>query len=1079
MPAGAGEPAGNARLLRFPTISQDYIVFVYAGDLYRVPVDGGTAVRLTSHAGYESFPKFSPDGQSIAFTGQYDGNTEVFLIPVTGGSPERLTYTAKVGRDNVGERMGPNNIVMTWTKDGKNIIYRGKWETFSGLKANLYSVSAGGGPSVKLPLSEGGFCSFSPDGKLFAFNRMFREFRTWKYYRGGQADDIWITNLKSNRLDNITENPAQDIFPMWIGDEIYFASDRDRTMNLFVYDTRTKKTQKVTHFTEYDVKFPSCSDSKIVFENGGFLYVLDVRSKACRQVPVNLHDEGSYARTALVDASKRMTAYDLSPQGDHALITARGEVFTVPAGDGLTLNLTRSSGANDRQAAWSPDGKHIAYISDRSGESEIYISDPQGNHLQQLTFNDDTYILSLRWSKDSKFVYYTDRKGRLQRVSPQTGDIEQIAQSDRGMMRDFNLAPDGRWIAYSQPGDNEMSIIWVQDLVSGEKIQITDAWYDSYQPLFSEDGKYLFFTSFRSFRPQYASNEWNAVYGISSQVFAVILQADGLSPMALTDGVETASATKAPTDRGAKEETDRAKKTNKKTGEEAKKPAVEPVRIDKEGIMQRIVCLPDLGKNVRLVSAPKGKLYYRGSEMSCYDLKDRKITNMGRARVLALSDNGKKALVREGGKLGVSAFSGRLAIEKEVSTDAMKVPVNYSQEWKQIFDESWRIFRDFFYVENMHGVDWQAMHDKYAVLLPYVKHRHDLTYIIGEMIGELNIGHAYITSGDSPQFEQVATGLLGARFEKDAPSGFFKVTRILEGANWEPSLRSPLTEPGAEVKVGEYIVAVDNESCAPVPDIYRCLVGKADRVVALWVNDKPVAEGARRVLVKPVSDESELCYYNWVRENIRKVDEASGGQVGYIHIPDMSVPGLNAFTKLFYTQLNKKALIIDDRMNGGGNVSPMILERLSRQVYRMSMYRNNAHKSTVPDAAHYGPKVCLIDKYSSSDGDLFPYGFRKLGLGKLVGTRSWGGIVGISSSQPFIDGQDLRTPFFTSYGVDTGDWIIEGHGVDPDIVVDNNPYDEFNGIDAQLNKAVELMLEALKDFKPLPEIPSKAPDKSK
>lgn len=1066
LPAAAQTPSSDAhlaRLLRFPTVSADRIAFSYAGDLYVVPIQGGAAQRLTSHVGFEVFPKFSPNGQELAFTGQYDGNTEVYSIPVTGGEPKRLTWSATVSRDNLGDRMGPNNIVMAWTPDGKDIIYRSKWESFGGLKAKLHRVSAQGGPAQELPLAEGSFCSFNAKGSLFAFNRMFREFRTWKYYRGGQADDIWITDLKSNRLDNITHNPAQDIFPMWIGEEIFFASDRDRTMNIFVYNTRTKETAKVTHFTEFDVKFPSANQGKIVFENGGYIYLLDAKTKEYKQVPITLQSDGLYARSQWMDFSRYPYAnYDLNPDGSHALISAGGDVFNVTVGEGLVYNLTQSSDAHDRSACWSPDGKTIAWLSDKSGEYEVWVSDVHGKHAKQITRGTDNYIHGLQWSRDGKSLFMSTHKGDLIQVFP-SGETRLLVHDVMGSPRGFDLSPDGKWLAYGETVENNMDVINVKNLENGQVIRMTEKWFDSYSPLFSEDGRYLFFTSRRSVRTGYASMEMNVTQNFNYGLYAILLQADTPSPVGLKDGDAPAAPMAKP-----------EPKKEAKDGKEAEKD--KGLRIDQEGLIARTVALP-VTESARAFYAPAGKVYYTaGGEVKILDLNSLKSNSVGKFQLLATSANHKKALIRDRDRIGVSDLGGMMSMGKEVKLDQVRGLVDFAQRWEQIYYESWRIFRDCFYVEDMHGVDWQAMRDKYAPLLPYVKHRHDLTYVIGELIGELNVGHAYVTSGSAPAAGRFPTGLLGARFSRDAKTGYFKVEKILPGETWNPELCSPLSQPGQEVKVGEYILAINNLSCADLTDIYQGLVGTVGKMVALTVNGKPSLEGARQVLVKPIGSEARLCYYEYVKTNMEKVEKATNGQVGYIHIPDMSLDGYDMFAKLFYSQLDKKALIIDDRGNGGGNVSPIILERLSREVYRMNMYRNNERKSTVPNQTHYGPKVCLIDKYSSSDGDLFPYSFRRLGLGKLIGTRTWGGIVGISGSLPFVDGQDLRTPFFTSYSSETGDWIVEGHGVDPDIVVDNNPYDEYQGRDAQLTKAIEVALEELKSWKELPPIPAKGPE---
>ena len=1069
----AGAAQNEARLLRFPAVGGDKIVFTYAGNLYSVGIDGGTAVKLTSDVGYECFPKISPDGRTIAFTGQYDGNTEVYTMPVTGGEPRRITYSALVDRDKVGERMGPNNIVMGWTPDGSQIVYRSKQYCFSGLRGNLCKVSAEGGTPEIIPTSEGGFCSYSPDGSKLAMNRMFREFRTWKYYRGGQADDIWINTDGTTKLEKITDNDAQDIFPMWIGDEIYYLSDRDRTMNLFVYDTKSRQTRKVTDFTEYDCKFPSCSQDWIVFENGGYIYKYDVRKGGkAEKVSISLADDDIYSRTEYRKVGGSLSSVSLSPDGKRILAVARGDIFSLPAEKGPVYNISRSPQSHERDADWSPDGSRIAWVSDISGEYQIYTA-PADNMTEAkcMTSFKDGYPDLLDWSSDGDKLYFGTEKRDIYELDVNTGKLDRILVSDLSGFRSFTLSPDGSWAAYTTALPNRVSAVYLYDIKARKSHQVTDRWYDAAAPMFSKDGKYLFFTSSRDFRAQYSSVEWNAGYGVYDYVFILPLSAGTPNPLTL-------SSDESSTDKPVAES---PAKAGKKNGKTAKETVASGMKVDLEGIGQRITALPLPAGRYRLHLSKEDKLYYTslsgGSRgMKILDLNTLKTSDGPAETPVVITPDAKKALVRDGGSFKVVDFGSPAGKAAAVPTDEMDMMIDHKAEWKQIFDESWRITRDNFYVENMHGTDWNHIHDKYGQMLPYVNHRDDLTYLIGEMIGELNVGHAYITSGESPEIPRIKTGLLGAQYSRDTATGAFRIEKIFRGADWDASLRCPLREPGVNAKVGEYIVEVNGIPASELTDIGQALIGKVGMTVSVKIASSASGADSRTVYLKPVGDESQLAYYEWVQNNIEKVDRLSGGEIGYIHIPDMSVEGLDMFTKLFYTQLDKKALIIDDRMNGGGNVSPMILERLQREVYRMSMYRNGSNLP-VPNEAFYGPKVCLIDKYSSSDGDLFPYGFRKLGLGKLIGKRSWGGIVGISGSRQFVDGQDMRTPFFTSYSTD-GEWIIEGHGVDPDIEVDINPFEDYLGKDAQLEKAVEVLKEEMKNYKPLPPTPA-APVKNR
>lgn len=1035
--------AEEGRLLRFPTTNGTDVVFSYAGDLYKAPLGGGRAVRLTSHIGYEMFARFSPDGRTLAFTGQYDGNTEVYSMPATGGEPVRLTYTGTNSRDDLGDRMGPNNIVMGWTPDGKSIIYRNRIsDSFDG---KLWSVPAEGGMSECLPLPEGGFCSYSPDGKKLAYNRVFREFRTWKYYRGGQADEIWIYDGKSVKA--VTDNEAQDIMPMWIGDEIFFISDRDHWMNIFVYNTKTGATEKVTDFKEYDVKFPSSNGKWIVFENGGYLYSLNPADRSCRKIDIELDAEGLYARPEQMHVDDKLTNISISEKGDRLAVTARGEVFNVPVKAGVTRNITRTPGANDRGAEFSPDGKYIAYISDITGETEIYLQESDKTAPVQLTKGADTYIRSIIWAPDGKSLLYTDRKNRLVQVSVPDGAKKVLMTNPEAEFRGVSFSADGKWLTYTKPASNEMGVVYVYNLASGKEIPITEKWYDSGSPMFSQDGRYLFFTSARDLNPTYSSVEWNYAYSNMNAMYVAILSKDTPSPFLPKDGEAPAEAKEQKKDEG---------------------PAA--VAIDADGIFERILRVPGISGMARPIYSDGKTLLYggRGGTQSL-DLATGESKQVADGSLMIV---GKKALVSNRGKYYVTDIPrGRVNLEGDgVKLSDMVAEIDYAKEWAQIFDEAWRAFRDGFYLENMHGIDWKAMKDKYSVLVPYAKTRLDLNYIIGEMISELTSGHAYVTPGDYPKPERIQMGLLGAKIEKDRNG--FRITHIYKGAPYSESLRSPLTEPGLGVKEGDYITAIDGRDLKDVPNIYSLLVGKAGVLTELTVASKANGSDARKVVVKPIADEYPLVHYEWVLKNIEYVDKASGGKIGYIYIPDMSAEGLNEFVRYYYPQLDKEALIIDDRANGGGNVSPMIIERLLREPYRMTMYRNSTRTGTIPEGTFHGPKVCLINKFSASDGDLFPWSFKAVGLGELIGTRTWGGIVGISGSLPYMDGTDIRVPFFTNYDVKTGEWIIENHGVDPDIYVENDPIKEQAGIDEQLDKAIEVLMGKLKDRKPLPPVPA-------
>ena len=1058
----------TARLMRFPAIHGDQVVFSYAGDLYTVDATGGMARRITSHKGYEMFPRFSPDGSKIAFTAQYDGNTEVYVMPSEGGKPERLTYTATLDRDDVADRMGPNNIVMTWTNDGQHIIFRSRNKSFNAFQGDLYKVSVDGGTPEQLPLPKGGFCSYSPDGKKLAYNRVFREFRTWKHYRGGMADDVWIHDFETHETKAITSHDGQDIIPMWKDQSIYFVSDRDWRMNLYRYDLNTEEISRLTNFEKFDVKFPSMGKEHLVFENGGYLYKMDLQNHETTRIPVTIANDQLAGRHKLIDASEHIRGAALSPHGKRVAFGARGDIFNVPAKNGITYNLTRSSGHHDRDPVWSPNGQHIAYISDKSGEFEIYIEkQPEDEQPQQLTHDSKNYKYQLNWSPDSKKILWNNSQFELKYVNIQTGGMTLVDSSRFGGIQNFNWSPDSQWITYSKESDNDMSVVWVYNTDTGEQFPVTDSWYSSSNASFSSDGKYIVVGSQRTFDPIYSWVEWNYAYTDMEKIYLITLEKSTPSPFAPeNDQVDTGDQPQ-----------DETPKTNQQTVN---------VQIDRDGIRQRIIPLPIEASNYGNIHAIGTKIYYNqydsnngGSKIKMFDLEKKEETTLGENMQFSISPANDKMLVKQNNRYAVMDLpASSIEMKETVDLSNMKVQVDRKEEWRQIFNESWRQFRDFFYVENMHGVDWDQMKQRYSELLPYVNHRNDLTYVIGLMIAETNVGHAYIQSGDRPEPERIKTGLLGARVDKHA-SGYFQIQTILEGANWSKELHAPLNAVGVDVDEGDFILEINGQSVQKTQDLYSMLVGKADEQVEIRVNDRPTFDGSHTELITTRGDESELYYYQWVQQNIETVNEKTNGQVGYIHIPDMITHGLNEFVEHFYPQLDKKALIIDDRGNGGGNVSPMIIERLRRKITRSNMRRNAEEPSQTPSKMMRGPMVLLIDRYSASDGDLFAHSFKKHELGTVIGTRTWGGVVGITGSLPFMDGGSLRIPQFASYSGEKSEWIIEGRGVEPDITVENDPWKEYQGIDEQLNKAIEVILEKIEqEYEPLPDIPED-PDKTK
>lgn len=1059
--------ADEGRLLRFPTTNGNQIVFTYSGDLYTVSINGGTARKLTTHKGLEIFPRFSPDGSMIAFTGQYDGNSEVYVIPNSGGEPKRLTYTATLNRDDVSDRMGPNNLVIGWTNDNKNILFRSRKAEFNSFKGKLYLANLNSEIEAELPLPRGGFASYSSDDSKLAYNRVFREFRTWKKYRGGMADDIWVYDFKTKETINITNNEAQDIIPMWFNDKIYFLSDRDenKRMNLFSYDLNTKETVQHTNFTDFDIKFPSINSNLIVFENAGYIYVFDASSNSYNKVTITINEDFTNNRSELISVKNDISNYEISPDGNRALFGARGDVFTVPSEKGITRNLTNSSGVHERNSKWSPDGKYIAYISDKTGEDEIYITAQDGSENEiQLTNSKGAYKYGITWSPDSKKILWTDRELNIKYVDVESKDEVLVFKSDRGRTLTADWSPDSKWITFSKPEENSMSKIYLYSLENKKVTPISDGWNSSSSPVFSSDGHFVVFISARNFSPTYSWTEWNHAYTDMDGIYLIALNKEVKNPFEPTN-----DEVKIKEDENGKS-TDEKKEINDEN---------KSVKVDFDGILDRIIKLPVKSSNYFSLKALENNIYYlrRGSDDSktkfmVYDLKKQKETELGEINGYEISADEKKILVSTNGNYYITDLpKGKLDLSSSLNLNDLKMNLTRTEEWAQIFDQAWRQMRDFFYVENMHGVDWKEMKKRYEPLLKYVNHRIDLTYVIGEMIGELNIGHAYVGGGDYPQIDKIKLGLLGADIVRDKDSKYYQIKNILEGANWDDELRSPLTEFGVNVNEGDYIISVNGISTKELNNFYEALIDKANKQVVLEVNSSPSEKGARKVTVITISDESSLYYYNWVQGNIKKVNEASNGKVGYIHVPNMGVEGLNEFVKHFYPQLNKEGLIIDVRGNGGGNVSPMLIERLRRELAMVSVFRNNPPR-TNPSEMHLGPKVTLLDEFSASDGDLFPYRFKKHKLGKLIGKRSWGGVIGIAGSTPFVDGGYLNTPEFGPYDTEGKNWIIEGIGVEPDIYVDNDPAEEYEGKDAQLEKAIEVILQEIKEYNyKLPEPP--------
>ena len=1064
--------AGEARLLRFPHLSAERVVFVYAGDLWTAPLRGGQASRLTAHPGEELFPRFSPDGKWIAFTGDYDGNREVYVMPATGGEPRRLTYSPDIS-PGIPDRFGPDNAVIGWSPDGR-ILYRSRRDQWNVFMGRIWAVSPQGGPPRPLPLPYSGFLSLAPDGRRAAYTPTFRAFRTWKRYRGGLAQDIYLYDFRTRSNRRLTSYAGVDDFPMWSGDKIYFVSERGGRANLWVYDLESKRERRLTSFSDYDVKFPALGPGAIVFELGGWLYRYDLKSERAEKIPVSVPSDRVLRRPHFIDASPWLSEFWLAPDARRLLIVARGELFSVPAQEGRTINLSNSSASRERSAQWSPDGKWIAYLSDASGEYEVYLRPADGSGpARRLTGNGGCMRFQLQWSPDSKKLAFADKNLKLWWLDIDSKKLTLVDRARYWEIRQYSWSPDSRWLAYARPGENLFYSIFLFDSSSGKRSRLTGPDTDDRDPVFDPAGKYLYFVSCRDLDPLMPRFESNYAYVRCQRPYALSLAADTPSPFAPRD------------DRVGEKESEREQE--KKKSAEKKKPVV--VKVDLAGIVDRAVAFPVPPGNYSDLRALENKLLWLESPdpalrdkpatkgaLKLYDLKERKLQQVhAPVQSYETCADGSKLVYRSEGKFYLVEPKPDQKPGpdiKPVKLDDLRLLLDPAAEWRQIFAEAWRLERDYYYAANMHGVDWVALRRRYAALLPHVAHRSDLVYLIGEMIGELGSGHSYVGGGERPRPPSVSVGLLGAELEADAASGRWRIRHIFAGLPGWKKYRSPLRQPGLNVKAGDYLLAIDGHELRLPQQPGQLLLDRAGKQVRLRINRIPSASGSREITVVPVAHDSKLRYLDWVERNRRYVEKKTGGRVGYIHLPDMSGWGVREFARTFYPQVRKQGLIIDVRWNGGGFVSEMLLERLRRQVAGMSAPRN-AEPFTYPDAAHLGPKVCLLNQWSASDGDLFPHFFRRYGLGPLIGKRSWGGVVGIRGTPNLVDGGYVTMPEFAYYDMDSK-WMIENHGVDPDIEVDNPPGQVLRGKDPQLDRAIGVILQQI-DKHP-PRLPPRPPD---
>ena len=1067
----------QTKLLRFPDIHADTVVFSYAGDLWRASTTGGGATRLTAHPGLELFPRFSPDGEWIAFTGQYDGDEQVYVIPASGGVPKQLTYYP--ARGPLAPRWGYDNQVYDWSPDGGSILFRSLRYSTDLSDSRLYLASVDGGLPVPLPMPESGAGDLSPDGTRVVYSPLFRDFRTWKRYEGGWAQELYIFDRETHVVERVTSHRRADRDPMWIGNAIYFTSDRSGTLNLYSYDLGSRETTQLTNSDTWDVRWPGDDGAnQIVYELNGELEIYAIDQATARPIAITVPDDGVAMRPSRVSVADLIEDAELSPKGERALFVARGDVFTVPIENGPTRNLTRSPSAHDKWARWSPDGRTIAFVSDATGEDEIYLVAQDGSEKPEpLTTGGQAMRYAPEWSPMGTHLAFSDKDGKLYVVDVETQDVIDVADEVRGSLRDYTWSPKGGYLAFSMTDPTDFNSIYIWSLADRELHRITGEYFHEWNPVWDPDGNYLYYLSDRQFAPQLGSFEWNYLVDRETGIYALALRGDVPHPLPPeSDEVEVEDESEA--------ERDDAADDADATDDDGTGDADAAIDIEFDGLAQRVVRLPvDFDNYVGLSAADDGvfvtrsgaQYYGRGGDvrpaLQRFTFADRETKTIADGiSGYAVSRDGETVLVREGRSWNVYPADDGDA--KTVSTSGLMVDRVPAEEWTQVFDEVWRRFRDFFYVDNMHGYDWESLRQQYRPMLEHVAHRSDLNYVLGEMVAELNVSHAYIAGGDWETPERPEVALPGAVFELDRQAGRYRISEIFTGHNEEPRYRSPLTEIGVDARVGDYVIAIDGDELLGTDNPYRLLRHRADRPVRLTLSGAPSFDGAREVTFNPVTEERSLRYLVEIAANRQKVSELTDGRVGYLHVPDMGAAGIQEFIKWFYGQIRKEGLVVDIRGNGGGNVSQMLIERLSRRVLGTRFARTYDTPDTYPATTFHGHLVCILDEDSASDGDIFPYRFREAGLGPLIGKRSWGGVIGITNHGPLIDGGTVNVPQFGTNGLD-GSWVVENVGVVPDIEVENDPREVIAGRDPQLDRAVEEILRMIReDPKTLPERPA-------